>query len=418
MDKSYGIAKGWPMAAGQLAGVPSINSLRGLLRAGGSASISASFANKTYSLVLQSARPFSRIRLHSIGLGAANGITAAVAPSNSAANLNVPSGGVASFTAIPFTTNGNTHAASSVGAGSSAVPVLTVSDWVSVTSVARTDGGSGYLLYLRYYEDATSAGNRCVMATTGPTDLTYGWSSALSAAGDFTTTTGTFTANTSGAPVMVEFESSVVGKTISWVGDSTIEGREVNSLRTHCAGRLALDALVASGHVLDYCNLGWNGSTTGGATGTPPATVSGYYQQFQTILAGVAKLPDIICFQPASVNNVYNAWNSGEATYWSNTFVSWAQGQGVTPVLVTPLPVDGLTSGTETNRRACVTAIKGRATALGVQVIDRDAALTNYSVNTGGYLSPSYTFDGTHPTAAGAAIEQPYWQSVFTALGA
>lgn len=391
-------------------------SIRGLLKLMGSTNVSSAFADKTMALSAALPVKAKRVRAHVYGLGAANGIRLSIASSNSAANKSVPSGGVGSFAQFVFSSN--SHAASSVGSSASAVPVEDVSDWLDITALDRTDGGNGYLYYLRYFEDATSAGNRCSMATTAPTAIdTYGWWAGISGVGDFTGATSTFTDSTSGPPVWLEFETDQPCKTVAWIGDSTDEGRDAYSLRTHSGARLAVDALNAAGKRTAYFNAGWNGASTAGASGTPPATVSGYWAQFLSFMASCDKKPDVVCFKPTSPNNSYFAWSQAQAEYWCDVFIAWAMANGVTPVLVTPTPVNRFSEATETLRRACVTAIKAKATAAGIQCVDRDAIFTNYAVPTGGWEVAGDTSDGTHLTSQGAEKERDEaWHPVLNAL--
>ncbi|ATN34726.1 hypothetical protein ACO34A_13040 [Rhizobium sp. ACO-34A] len=419
------------LKAGQtslIRGQTSISSLRkgggvqpiiGATKAGGSASISATFSGRTFSLQLKLRRPIKgRVRLHKYGLGASNGIRASIAPhATNAASFVTPSGGLA--TLQPFVFPVDAHPAGS-STGASGIPAIVSSDWMDFETIPRTDGGNGYLVLIRVREDATSAGNRIAMATSGATTANFetnGWYVAYSAAGDFTlTNTGaSFTADsTSGPPIILEFETDQAGKTVAWVGDSTMEGRDVGNLRTHPGVRLAIDALNASGAHLDYFNQGWSGSSTFGSTGTSgdPATVSGYFGQMRALLGALQHQPDIVCFQASSVNNS-NAYNVSEANYWAEQFVAWAQARGMQPVLVTPPPNDSNGAGA----KAAATAIINKALALGVPYVDRMTPLENGS---GAFADAADTSDGTHLTRAGAEKERDAaghgWTAVLQAL--
>lgn len=407
-------------------GQTSVSSLRrkvllGSTKAGGSASISATFSGRTFSLLLKLRRPIKgRVRLHKYGLGVSNGIAASIAPhATNASSFVTPSGGLATLKSFVFPTN--SHPAGS-STGASGIPAVCSSDWLDFETIPRTDGGDGYLVLIRVREDDTSAGNRISMATSGATTTlfeTNGWYVAYSAVGDFTlTNTGAnFTANsTSGPPVILEFETEQAGKTVAWVGDSTMEGRDVNNLRTHPGVRLAIDALNAGGAQLDYFNQGWSGASTFGSTGTSgdPDTVSGYFGQMRALLAVLKKQPDIVFFQASSVNNA-NAYNVAEANYWADNFVAWAQERGIQPVLVTPPPNDSNGAGA----KAAATAIINRAIALGVPYVDRMTPLENGS---GAFASAGDTSDGTHLTLAGAVKERDFavhgWSAVLDALAA
>jgi len=380
--------------------------MRGLSKVAGDTSIGGvNFAGRTFALTQRLSRSFTRVRLHVFGLGAANGIAASAAVSVSAASPSQPAGGAAAFKSFVFPVN--SFPASTIGSGSSSVPNIASSDWLDLPSVARTDGGAGFLLYLRTYEDATSAGNRSSMTNSGTTppadvDTAGFWHGYQSGAANVTLSTGSFGANVNGPACFIEYETTVAGKTVTFIGDSTILGRDVYGMRTRGAGSLAVDTLVAEGFRLTRFNAGWSGSSTAGATGQPPADpISGYWAQFMAQMAVVSKLPDIAVFQPTSVNNGYNLWNNADCAYWCDKFISWAKINGVVPVLVTPVTIDGASAGQETNRRACVATIKAKALAASIPCIDQDAVLTNQASSTGAFIDPLDTPDGTHFTTQG-----------------
>lgn len=381
-----------------------------------------SFTNRTFHLTKKRVLPWTRVRGHIFSSDAASGLKLSVGVSANITTIYQPSGGSAGMQLLTFPSNA--LAASVIGSGIQRVPNILSSDWLDLPSVARSDG-SGYLFMARLYQDAASSGIRSSHANTAPTDVdTYGyWAGLRSVAGDFCQVDGVFAANTSGPPVFFEFEHTSAVKTIAVVGDSTIQGRDVNNLRITPGSRLAVEQLQSEGHSVEFANFGWNGASTAGGTGTPPAAISGYWGKFLAYMAAVSRKPDIVVFQPCSVNNSNFTAAAGvtETTYWCGVFADWCAANGVTGLLATPLPVGTPTTpayseAQETIRRSHVSTIKSTAATRGLGVVDRDL-LTDQGNVLGGFQQDAWAIaDGIHLATAGGLQEQPIWYAAIGAL--
>lgn len=385
--------------------------------------------DKTCHTTYRRSAPWTRVRAHVAAAGAMNGIAISVAVSANDASQYVPSG---SNTFTPFVFQSGSIAAPTVPGSppgaASVVPNLLASDWLNVPSIPRDDGGLGYLVHVRGYQDATSANNLAFVSVLSDiTDVDelgswYGISSAsgnqnLNKAQGFGLTNLSF-------PVFLEFDNGFGSRarSVGRIGDSTKQGWTVGNRRIDSAMSLVIRTLQTEGRLVDEVDLAWAGSTTAGGTGTPPASVLGYWGQFLALTANLQSLPSVLSFMPTSPNNALftSAGGITDTRYWADYFCDWCIARGIKPILVTPFPrgtsaVPALSAGAETNRRLCCAEIVASAAAKGAWLVDQSAVLTDLNNPQGGFIDPAWSPEvgsaALHLTSAGRSVIYPGWDA-------
>lgn len=373
--------------------------------------------------------PWTRVRAHVAAAGVINGLAAAVAVSANDASQYVPSG---SNTFVPFVFPSTTIAAPTVPGSppgaASVVPNTLVSDWVSLPSIARNDGGAGYLCHVRGYQDATSANNLCFVSISSDitdVDEIGSWYGLSATTGNQNTNKAqTFGLTNVAFPIFLEFEN-VAGarvQSVGRIGDSTAQGWSVGNRRINATQSRVIRAMQAEGVLVDEVDLAWAGSTTAGGTGTPPASVLGYWGQFLALTQNLQSLPSVLSFMPTSPNNALftSAGGITDTRYWADYFCDWCAARGIKPILVTPFPrgtsaVPALSAGAETNRRLCCAEIVASAAAKGAWLVDQSALLTDLNNAQGGFTDPAWAAEvgaaALHLSLAGSDVIYSAWNT-------
>lgn len=344
----------------------------GCVKIGGGGNFGTDVSDRTLAATFVLARKPARVRLHLLNANPSAPVTGIEATMSRTANVSSgfnPSVGNSGFRNFVFTTN--TIPAAVTGSSAHVVPSEIVSQWLNPYAIDRDDGGSGWILMLRVYQDAANAGAKMNFTGTGSLfdfEKFKGRVGLSATTGNFKNTTTTFNDNGLACPFFwleVDYESPV--KTLAIIG--------------------------TGGQISD-------------------GTLNGYLGQFQSYVQNGA-LPTIAAFCPWSVNNL-NPYSVSGNQYMRQSlgvFMSICKRNGIIPALVTPAPRNGLTEAEEGARRAVVQYIKDFCSANGVLLIDRDSVYTNYDVGTGGYKNPAWTSDGIHPTEAGFIQESVEWKS-------
>ena len=418
---------GAPDGYGDLAG--SVNPLQsrvggyyqnyGCVKIGGGGGTNAVATDKTLAATFVLKAKPARVRMHILNsnhLAPVTGVKAAISRSVNASTWYLPSVGLPGFRDFVFASN--TIPAAGI-ATPNVVPTEIVSEWLNPYAVERTDGGTGWIVMLRVYQDAANIGSRMTFTGTGSLfdfNAFEGRVGVAASAGDFVKTSVVFNDDGASAPLFwleVDYETPIASVAI--VGDSIMQG--ANSLpqtNSACYGAafLALQRLTASGKPAQLFNAGWSGATTSGNGGQMNDILSGYLGQFNSFVANGAR-PTIAAFCPWSVNNLnpYSVSALQATQQCIGTFISICRKNLINPVLVTPAPRNGLTGAEETARRAVVEYIKNYCAQHGILLIDRDFVYTDYSSSTGGYKLPEWCLDNIHPTYAGHLAESSEWES-------
>lgn len=292
------------------------------------------------------------------------------------------------------------------GAGTNdAVTTDTVSDWIALSSIPRTDGGTGRLLAVRQYVPAAgnTTANRVDIANTSIA-LSVTKVKAFYKAGDFVTTPAGFTTPSEwGMAPAIWFEFLTADGVITFIpgGDSVTQGSDGGPMpNVGGAARLMSESLYGK---VALCNQGWASQKSDAF--------------FANVIAKVQAIrPSAASFTPWSPNDTDKYTQAGidRCKILAMRFVAECQKVGTTPILVTPAPVNSLSATDEGFRRQIVTFVKN-ACANGVAILaDRDAVYTEYSTASGGYKSGLFATP-LHPNAAGYALEAAQvWQPIFS----
>jgi len=367
-----------------------------------SAGVLGSTLHATYEIPFD----FVGLRIHVENMASTAQISqlAAVAVSNDAiaapftpsgSFVNALFGGAASFSTTACTSGAGTN---------DAVSTDTVSDWITLSSIPRTDGGTGRLLAIRQY--VPSAGNttcnRVDIANTGIA-LAVTKVKSYYKSGDFVTTPAGFTGATEwGMAPAIWFEFLTASGVITFIpgGDSTIQGSDGGPMPNVGGGpRLASELLYGK---IALCNQGWASS---------PTTAF-----FPNVIAKIqAVRPTVASFTPWSPNDSDKYTQAGvdRCKVLAMRFLQECQKVGTTPILCTPNPVNSISEASEGFRRQIVEFVKTACEAKGVILADRDAIYTDYSTTAGGYKAGLFATP-LHPNATGYALEAAQvWVPIF-----
>ena len=299
--------------------------------------------------------------------------------------------------------------ACTVGAGTNdAVPTDLVSDWLTLPSIPRTDGGTGRILMVRQFVPlaGNTTGNRAPDVSSLSLGLGVTRLKTWFRSGDCVTTPASFTAPTEWtmAPaIWFEFLTAAGQVVLLAAGDSITQGADSSPIiNVGGAARLTMEANQAT---VALCNQGWTSSTS-----------AAYYAN--GLLKLTATRPSIAALCPWSPNDSDKYTQAGvdrcirQAMQW----VDACQRADAVPALVTPAPVNGLTAGEEGFRRQVVAAVKAICAGGSALLIDRDAVFTDYSSASGGFKS-GLNATTLHPNGTGYAQEAAsVWAPAVTAI--
>ena len=385
-----------------------------LLKPYGSLSANAGVLGYTLCAMMVSPVPFvaARLRMYGTSAAAVVGVTAGVAASatNTSANgisvttgspTQIKVGGAASW-AVP--------AAISGGDGNDDVFSTVVSDWAPVQSVARSDGGTGYLLCVRLFQPSagnTVGGNATPLGSDAASVNSYGVA-AVAIANDLTFTnwaSAQFGLTGYAPPLSVELLTTAPTRSVAIFGDSTAAGTD--GYKNNAGGlTLAAMSLAGTASAVGYWNAGENvmQSTT-------------YLANLKNAIANGLQTT-ALAFCPFSPNDSdkYTAAGTARQIASALEFLTICKSIGATPILLTPCPVGGLNSTQEGFRRQVAVATKQYASAFGAKLIDRDALYTDYTTTSGGWLA-GMNFNFVHPSPASYALEaSALWLPVIATL--
>lgn len=357
--------------------------------------------------------PFSwwGVRAHAIGACATaqiNCLANAAASKNLTTNNYTPTESWQNFLfsgAAAYTTT----AATSGGGTSAAVQTETVSDILLNSSVTRDDGGTGYIFMGRSF--ITSVGNtelpraNTIGSTTLPITATA-TKLFFKAASDSVTTPANFTTPTewdNSHHIYYEFFTGDAPRVLLAVGDSITQGND-GFINIAGAPRLAVDALNAAGSRWAFINQGFSSQTS-----------DVYYTNGLAML--VAHRPTVAAFAPWSPNDAdrYTAAGIQRGLSLAARWVDKCQEYRVTPVLVTPAPVNGITVAEEAFRRTSAAAIRQMCASGAAILVDRDLVFTNYASASGGYQT-GLNATTLHPNPTGYALESQAWVAAIQSL--
>lgn len=349
-------------------------------------------SNQTFGVVTAVERDYDAVRviLQHVDTNAISGVLVAVAAGGDyAGNKNG-----AGLTWVNATFGGS--ASGTLPAGAAARPSLLATDWISLQSVARTDGGALPLIYARAYlpnganpVSLINASAASQLNAVSDGRVTYSTMNA----GDCITMPANFVSTTSRdflAILAIQYRSR--GKICSYAafGDSITRGN-TTSVAYRSWAELAAISRSQAGVPTQAGNFGWSG------------------QQIAAIYNRAADLIPLLK-PPMAVMPVFSP-NGGPPTqafidnarFYTGQFIALCQANVVIPVIWTPAPNNGASySAAQDNLRKTIAA-DVRTLYRGVAAyFDADAALSDGA--TPASFLPGLSTDGTHPNDAGHAV--------------
>ena len=372
---------------------------------------------QTFHVVLTTAQHFDAVRLIF-----ANGTTstatvgvAKVSPLSdlsTAANQN-NSGGT--WTSVTFAGGSATGTIPAAG-GASFRRSFLLSDWISVSSLDRVDGGTFPAIAVRAY--ISTSGTIGVLGNG--TDIFTNWDTNPSGrvhimrnqAGDQVTAPGGFssTTNTSQSPIVgIQYAARGRVITVMGIGDSITEGR--GTYKGEGFGMPACAAISdINGVAVEWSNCGWSGASPS-----------------QIMALGVDTLqyfsPDIFVLPNGSPNvsaapiTASGITSSRQMLY---RLLAECQIKGVRPLIWTWLPTNDTVkawNSSDSLRRAWNDDTRRLATQRGLLVLDADAVLAGVDNGAGQIqMLAGSSSDGVHPNDTGNALLAAEFKKAFAIL--
>lgn len=290
-----------------------------------------------------------------------------------------------------------------------------VPDYINISTLPRTDGGTAHAISIRCYLDADPALPVSGDLTGGIPDNFTNWATRTDGQrcimrqqnGDCVTdpTTFTSTVNVSQCPIVgIDFLFPGKGKTVGRLSDSIVDGRANDN--GGCLGdsyvskaiKLLRDA-DPTGPVITDVNFGWAGQPANG--------VSGFLARGMDIIGSVVQ-PNVLVFSAGSINDVISAaavaaWKTGTLK-----LIDKCLANRVEPVLVTLMASsytghpNGALDALRLEHNAWLLAT---CAVMGIRCVDVATPMAG-SIEAHGQqeLNPLYTGDGVHPNMAGDAM--------------
>jgi len=305
------------------------------------------------------------------------------------------------------TTYGSGTATLTVTGGATNVPIRMYSDWVRIPSVSRIDGGTRPILMARHLSD--NAGTyRCASAvwstfsgiTGNPKIVTIGQSGV-----DSVTTPAALSSPVTInllTPDAVQYYTRSLGFSVVAIGDSLTQGYGGTSsiqswAYTACLGLSTVDKPIS------FWNQGWQGQTS-----------TNYWSNGYTAIKGAK--PDVA---------VISVWSPNDGLTQATADAGWSRAmdltqycikQGITPVLMGPLPWGNITTAAQETARLSVRTRMLNAWSQGIAVLDWENTMgTQASPNR--IRSDYLNADGLHPNDLGnSAMDQAVFRRVLAGI--
>lgn len=379
----------------------------------------------THHVTAEMAAPFDAVRviLANTDTASARYFSCAISVLASAADLNNSSGtwlqagqGIDSTVTVP----------NAVKTSGGSRVTYAVSNWVQVSSLARSDSGTYPLVAVRA---RNLEGNGSLPVYGNGTDDLTNWATRTTGrlwcaryqAVDAITTPSSFTdtTNRSQSPI-VGIQYIARGRVLTIMGCSDSIGNGRGTYIGEGYGMPAADALQTSlGVPIEYADCSWAGQNSGNANGT------GYDFRALDILRGPLR-PDLMFLAIGSPNDISSTITQAlvdRMRYMRELVVTEAGERGVPLMLGAWMPSNnavkayGSTDSLRVAYNAECAAAYGTTAAARVAFADI-ATPMNGSTHASGQIemNASYTSDGIHPSDTGNAALQPVVQSTFRQL--
>ena len=383
-----------------------------ILTRGHSSQFAAGTANttapgSTTHIRVASLRPFTKVRLilPNFEPSALVGCSAAVASSaNDASKIN-PTGAWA-----PVTVNGS-PTFDLPARISSWQPSYTFTDWITLASIARNDGGSYPLCHARLFIPSSNA---TMTTTQGSTYFDAGFDAVSSGqlfwqtrqAVDGVSVPANFTQTAEATTVtfcQIQFATDSACVSIAAFGDSLTEGYKGTICQNNW-GFKAVSALAGYGHNVAIYNGGYVGNTT-----------DRFYTRMMALLPNLK--PQICIYSPFSPNDgIPTVPIIAAQTVLMNSFLQYCWASGHVPILTTPLPNINFDATADNLRKGLRDTILALGTNGVCVVCDFDAAVSD-GATPARYASGMGNADGVHLSDAGGdACKVPMIAAIKSAL--
>lgn len=356
---------------------------------------------KTFQLSLEVADHFDAVRVIFASTDRTNShgmLAVAASVAASAADLNNSAGAW-----VAGSRQGSTQIHSELSPSGADRITYTLSDWIPISSVARSDSGTKPLLVVRAYMSASAVlpcyGNGTDDFTNWATRTDGRLHAMRYQDGDHATTATGFTSTTnrSQSPIVgVQYLARGHVITVAGVGDSITEGQGTYLGEGFILP--AIDALSDSETKFEYMNCGWSGQT-----------MDRFAERAIDIMESEV-CPDIIVFPAASPNDIPTTITAADITAFRTRrarITAAAKRNGVVPVVWTLLPTNtsvrpyGATDSLRVAYNAEVLAQASRK----LIVVDTATALSG--TVSGGQVQMTGQTDGIHPNNSGNATLTP-----------
>lgn len=354
---------------------------------------------KTFQLTLETADHFDAVRIIFASTDRINShamLSCAASVTGSRIDLNNSAG-----TWVAGSRQGQTQIFSEVAPSGPDRVTYTLSDWIPISSIARTDSGTNPLLVVRAYMSATAT---LPVYGNGTDDFTNWasrtdrrmWAARYQDGDQATAPTGfTSTTNRSQTPIVgVQYLARGQVITVAGVGDSITEGQG-----TYLGEGFifpAIESLSDSQTKYEYMNVGWSGQS-----------MDRFTERALDILESEIR-PDVLVIPAASPNDIATTIAATDITAFRSRrsrIVAAAKEFGVAPVVWTWLPTNtavknyGATDSLRTAYNTEVLAQAGR----NLVVADTSTAVSGSTSGGQVQLSAGSQSDGIHPNDTGNA---------------
>jgi lysophospholipase L1-like esterase len=301
----------------------------------------------------------------------------------------------------------------SIGGSTTARIVYTLPDFIQLSSVDRTDGGTLPLITIRCYSNDTSA-TAWPCYGDGSEDDVGNWTTRTSRKwfarqinGDGVSTPTNFTGGTSATP---QIQSPIIGfqylsrgtvVTVCGIGDSIMDGRGTYKGEGYVLPACEAIQDETPGLAIEYMNLGYAGQPQVGSVGG----INGFCARALDILNDENLRPDVIVYAGGSPNDQQTTLSaSGVAIQMRalQTVIQEAKRRGVALVIVTWMPTNY--------------AVYPRGSTDSLRVTHNETVLEKFknvydistdntsTIDENGQWTMIYAGDGIHPSDAGNAV--------------
>jgi len=364
-----------------------------------------SASNRTTSLQFTLATHYDRVRiiLPNLHTAAIDNVRVCVAPTNTDGGdtqttaMVYPSGGESTWVDATF----SSAASGSLALSDGTMPSFTATDWIDVSSIDRTDGGSLPVLLVRIEQPAAAGfmtnpfsdlANMANKASVGQRPYRAAAMAVLGVTTKASVNAAAYSANHQAA--IVQYAPRTKAKTVMAFGDSLTEGSGGVSINTYSWLHKACEAAHTSAMPIEIANFGWGGKD------------SNEFYDMASVFAPMCK--NALAFYAAfTPNSSLVAANVDVFRRYTARFLELCDTYGITPILDTGIPSTyGLAQGKNW------AAVDNLRIARNAELLLSGFPVADFSsVMTGGFnatntlqrdIVAAYTTDGLHPNDAGA----------------